>query len=450
MEKFKNSVSFKILTIFFLVIILLIPLGMVKGLIKERQNRKSDVIREISSKWGNEQTIAGPVITVPYKKWYKNKEGKKRYSVKYAHFLPEKLNISGKIYPEIRYRGIYEAVVYNAQLELTGKFADLDFKELGISKNNVIWSAVYISLGISDMRGIKKQINAKIGKSTVPMNPGMESNDVLASGISAKIPMLKKTGNVSFNFPVNLNGSERLSFEPMGKTTNVELSSEWPDPSFDGAFLPAERDVKEDGFSAKWKVLHINRSYPQQWKGNKYKISGTSPDTKAPYYEMNSDENLSSFGVKLFTPLDVYRKSTRSAKYAAMFIMFTFTAFFFSEIMNRLRIHPIQYLLVGFAVIVFYSLLISISEHLNFGNAYLISSVAVISLITVYSKSILRSKYHAIMVCGVLTLLYGYFYIVLQLEDFALLLGSGGLFSVLTAVMYLTRKIDWYAIKLDD
>jgi inner membrane protein len=427
----KNSVSFKIITIFFLILILFIPLSMVKDLIREREYRKENVIEEIASKWGRDQTVAGPVLTVPYKKYFEDKNGTRRFSVQYMHFLPEHLDVSGKIYPEIRYRGIYEAVLYNAKLEIKGRFAHPEFEALGIRKEEIIESGAFISVGISDMKGIKELTDARINNEPLSMNPGIETNDVLKSGISAKISVPPEGEQTGFHFALSLNGSHQIYFIPLGQITTVDLSSAWASPSFDGAFLPAERQVGDQGFQAKWNILHLNRNYPQYWIGTRHQVQD------------------SGFGVKLFVPVNVYQKSTRTAKYALMFMVFTFMAFFFSEVMNRIKIHPIQYLLSGFAIAVFYTLLLSISEHLNFDIAYLISSIAVILLIAVYSGSILKNIYLSFMVGGILTVLYAYMYIVLQLEDYALLIGSIGLFVALGAVMFMTRKIDWYAVRME-
>lgn len=427
-----NSVSFKIITIFVLILLLLIPSSMIKSLIRERENRKQEVIKEISSKWGHEQTIVGPIISIPYRKYFEDKDGKKTFSILYMHFLPDNIDITGKIFPKIRYRAIYEAVLYNTQVVITGNFSYPQIDEMDIPKENIVWSGAYISFGISDMRGIKEQIEAKINNIAISMNPGIESNDVIASGVSAKIQIKERVESYSFKFALNLNGTHQISFVPVGKLTTVSMSSSWPDPSFDGAYLPVERSIRKDGFTAKWKVLHLNRDYPQYWKGNKHKV-----------YD-------SSFGVKLFIPIDIYQKSMRTAKYAIMFIVFTFMAFFFSEVMNKMRVHPIQYLLIGLAITMFYTLLISISEHINFDTAYLISSLAVIILIAGYAKSVLKHIYLSIMVGCILAILYAYFYLLLQLENYALLLGSIGLFVVLSLVMFMTRKIDWYSIKFED
>ncbi|MBW1846553.1 MAG: cell envelope integrity protein CreD [Deltaproteobacteria bacterium] len=427
----KNSVSFKIFTIFILILILLIPASMIQSLIYEREARKGEVIHEISSKWGNEQKITGPILTIPYKKFYKDKNSKISYTIRYMHFLPDALNFNCKIFPEIRYRGIYEAVLYNTKVEISGNFQYPVIGNFNIPKEDVVWSGAYLSMGISDMRGIKDQVNVTFDQKELLMNPGMETTEVIAAGVSSKISLNEEKKIHPFKMSINLNGSYRLSFVPVGKTTTASMTSTWMDPSFDGVYLPLTRDIGKDGFTAKWKILHLNRAYPQQWSGNKYKLDG------------------SDFGVKLFIPVDIYQKSTRTAKYALMFIVFAFIAFFFSEIMNKVRLHPIQYLLVGFSITIFYVLLISISEHVNFDMAYLISGISVIMLISGYAKSVLKNIRMTAMVSGILIILYTYLYILLQLEDYALLMGGMGLFVVLSVVMYMTRKLDWYAIKFE-
>jgi inner membrane protein len=208
----------------------------------------------------------------------------------------------------------------------------------------------------------------------------------------------------------------------------VRLESPWDTPSFSGSFLPREREVRKDGFSASWRVLHLNRNYSQSWKGSKYKVEP------------------SAFGVRFLLAVDEYQKSTRAAKYAVMFIGITFLMYFMMEVLGTRAIHPIQYLLVGLALLVFYTLLLAISEHIPFGYAYLIASAAIIGQITLYSRSVLGRLSLMGIVAGVLVILYGFLYIVLQLEDYALLLGSVGIFAILALVMYLTRKVDWYNV----
>ena len=428
----RNSVNFKIFTIAILIIILLIPTSMIKSLIKEREVRQRSVVDEISSKWGNAQTIAGPILTIPYKEFSTDTNGNRTFHVRYAHFLPDKLDVSGILKPELRYRGIFKTVVYNAPIDISGSFSFPELEKLNISEENALWSRAFIAIGLTDLRGIKEQVKAEINGEPIVMDPGVETKDIIESGISSKIKLPLKGEEIAFNFKINLNGSHQVKFVPVGKRTDVALRSAWNGPSFDGAFLPAKRSVDENGFSASWNVLHLNRNFPQQWTGNQYKICN------------------SSFGVLLYIAADVYQKSERMMKYAVMFIVFTFTAFFFSEIMNRKRIHPVQYLLIGFAICIFYTLLISISEHINFDISYMISAIAVIGLITAYSFSILKSRRLSWSVCGILLSLYTYLYILLQLEDYALVMGSIGLFAVLGAAMFLTRKVNWYSVNLEE
>jgi inner membrane protein len=430
-SRFGRSATFKLITICALILVLLIPASMVESLIHERENRKHEVIDEINHKWGQAQTISGPVISIPYLKHVEGKHGKTTTVTKYMHILPDTVNIKSHITPEVRYRGIYEAVLYNTILSIDGTFPRAPIAELRIPPENIVWPAAFISVGITDMRGLKERIAATFDGKSLSMEPGIETADVITSGVSSGIRLDNSRKQYPFQFQLNLNGSRQIHFSPVGKVTTVTASSQWRDPSFGGAFLPVERKVSEQGFSAKWKVLHLNRNYPQYWKNNSHDLAG------------------SAFGVHLFSPVDVYQKSTRMAKYALMFIVFTFMAFFISEVMNRLRVHPVQYLLIGLSIIIFYTLLLSISEQLNFGAAYLISACAVISLITGYAKAILKNNQVTLMVGGILSTLYAYLYILLQLEDHALLMGSVGLFGVLAVAMYLTRKVDWYALQLE-
>lgn len=424
-----RSATFKLVTICGLILVLLIPASMVKSLIWERDNRKQGVINEINHKWGEAQTLIGPLLSVPYLVHLEDQKGKATTVTRYFHLLPDHIDIKSRITPEVRYRGIYEAVLYNTTLAIDGSFPPVPVNDLRIEPENIVWSGAFISVGISDMRGIKERIHATFDGQPLAMEPGIETPDVIQSGVSAGIHIDAAKKTHAFRFDINLNGSEQIHFSPVGKVTTVSARSEWSDPSFGGAFLPIERSVTEEGFTAKWKILHLNRNYPQAWKGTGHDLS------------------RSTFGVTLFSPVDIYQKSMRTAKYALMFIVFTFMAFYISEVMNKLRVHPVQYLLIGLGIIIFYTLLLSISEQINFGAAYLISAGAVISLITGYASSILKNRYVTLMVGGILVILYTYLYILLQLEDYALLMGSVGLFGVLGTIMYLTRKVDWYAMQ---
>ena len=426
MNNLKNSLGLRLLIIGGLSIILLIPSFMIQEIISERESRRDSVIGEISEKWGQEQTIVGPVLTIPYRFYLAGRDDPDPIK-RYAHFLPEKLNVNGSIAPELRYRGIYEAVLYNSRLSVSGNFSPLTPGSLGIPLQDYMFDEAFVSVGISDMTGIKESIEVIWNEELYMAEPGIETTDVVSSGVTIS-PGIEAEQAYSFAFELVLNGSTGLLFSPVGEETSVQLESDWTNPSFAGSFLPAVREVNDDGFQSEWKVLHLNRNFPQQWNGANKEVGSTT------------------FGVDLLLPVDEYQKTMRTAKYAIMFIALTFLTFFMIELLSGSVIHPVQYLLTGFALLIFYTLLLSISEYIAFGLAYLIAAAAIISLITVYSFSVLPDKRKTGIVFGVLTLLYGYLYILLQLQDYALLMGSIGLFTVLASVMYLTRQIDWFEI----
>ncbi|MGB5686739.1 MAG: cell envelope integrity protein CreD [Candidatus Electrothrix sp.] len=423
----RTSATLKIITIGILVLVLQIPAAMISSVMRERETRRDTVVQEINGKWGWSQTLTGPFFTVPFKEYYTGQNKEQKFRVKYFHLLPEQLKITGDITPHIRYRSLYEAVLYTTRLKVSGRFTVPAMEQLTIAPEDILWGKALFSIGISDMRGIQEQIAITWNGVVHDVTPGLQTTDIAAAGVSSRIPLSPEAGPSTFSFQLHLNGSEKVSFIPVAEETIVELVSEWSSPSFNGAFLPTARKVDEKGFSATWKVLHLNRNFPQVWQGNKYKV------------------NEAAFGLKLLITADVYQKSIRISKYALMFIVFTFSAFFFTEIINKKRVHPIQYLLIGLAVTLFYVLLLSISEHLTFDTAYLLSAGAITCLITGYSQGILRNTYFTLTVCTLLLILYTYLYIVLQLEDYALLMGALGLFAVLTTVMYITRKVDWYS-----
>jgi inner membrane protein len=421
-----ESITVKLIVIGILTLLLLIPAAMIRGLVRERKETRNEVVHEISSKWGYSQTITGPVLTVPYRQYQVN-NNKATYTVHYAHFLPEELNIEGEIIPEERYRSLYKVVLYRSDLTITGSFSNPDFSLWKKDPETIMWDEAFISLGITDMRGIKQRLVIDFNGSPLEVNPGVPSRDVIKSGVSALVPGLSQndTAEHRFSFNLHVNGSEQIRFIPLGKTTTANLVSTWSSPSFDGAFLPDERDIDDSGFDARWKVLHLNRNFPQQWIGNEYAL------------------NEWAFGVDLMFPVDHYQKTERSAKYAIMFIGLTFLTFFFSELLSKKRVHPIQYLLIGFALSIFYTLLLSLSEHLGFTYAYLIAGGAIVFLITAYSTSILKRGKLVALVGFVLVVLYTFLFTILQVEAYSLLMGSIGLFIVMALIMYLSRNVKW-------
>jgi inner membrane protein len=426
----------KMLVIGFLVLLLLIPLGMVGSLVAERQSRSGQAAEEVAASWGRSQTLAGPVLTVPYVERTKNAKGvtvsKTNYDVR---FLPETLEVEGDIATERRSRGIFEAAVYHTDLRWRGTFARPDFSAWRVPPEDILWQEAYLSVGVPDMRGITSGIDLTWGDRTLQLAPGGGEAGMWSSGLRVPIPGLaeSKPGEVyAFAFDLGLNGSGSLSFLPFGKETRVALKSPWPSPSFKGAFLPAKRTVRGTGFEAAWNVSWFGRSYPQQWRiGDAGEVA--SEDAL----------NSSAFGVELLVPVDAYQKTERARKYGVLFLLLTFLTFFLYEQFNPFSLHPVQYLLVGSALCLFYLLLLSISEHVPFGLSYLAAASATVLLIGGYSMAILRGALRALLMTVVLGALYGYLYVLLQLEDYALLLGSVGLFVILALVMYLTRRIDW-------
>ncbi len=427
----RNSATLKIFSIGILILVLLIPTTMISSLMHERESRRDFVVKEINQKWGNRQTITGPFLTIPYRSFYKDENGKEKLSIKYFHILPEKLKIAGVLDPHIRYRSIYEAVLYNAKISVTGNFKMPVITQTNIEIEDVLWNKAMFSIGITDMRGIQENIVINFNQKKYDVNAGLKTVDIATSGLSSNIPFSISDDSKSFSLQLNLNGSDQIHFVPLAEETIVEIKSSWASPSFNGSFLPVTRDISANGFSAKWNVLHLNRNFPQIWEGNQFQVGDAS------------------FGLRLLVTADIYQKSIRISKYAIMFIVFTFSAFFFSEIINKRRIHPIQYLLIGLAIILFYVLLLAISEHISFDYAYVLSAIAITLVITGYSKGIIKNSHFTLTVFIILTVLYSYLYIVLQLEDYALVMGSIGLLLVLSAVMYITRKIDWYSIESD-
>jgi inner membrane protein len=297
-------------------------------------------------------------------------------------------------------------------------------------KVDVLWDEAFITIGISDLRGIKETLKFGWNGNELSCDPGVKISNLLESGVTVNDIISTDDGSSDYNFrfSISLNGSNGLSLVPVGRETKARIVSSWQNPSFDGAFLPETREITNNGFDAQWYVLELNRNYPQRWSDYKVRFSE------------------SAFGVSLKLPVDTYQITERSVKYAILFISLTFMVFFFVEIMRKLKVHPVQYVLVGFGLVLFYLLLLSLAEQMNFVLAYIIASAGIITMITLYSLSIFKIKKLVALLAAILILLYGFLYILLQMQDYALLLGSVGLFIILSSIMFLSRKIDWYAI----
>jgi inner membrane protein len=435
-RRLRDSTGFKMLALGGLAGLLLIPLGMVGSLIGEREERRAQASAEVAATWGKSQLLGGPVLTVPYRQHGKDDKGKEQVWISYARFLPASLKVDGRVVPEKRNRGIFEAVVYRADLRWTGAFRRPSFAAWPIAPEDILWNDAYLSVGVPDLRGIRSGVGIDWEGRTLQFQPGGAEEGLWSSGLRVPVPDLAagKEGETyyGFAFDLGLNGSQKLQLLPLGQQTTVDLHSTWPSPSFSGAFLPEARKVTGMGFDARWNVSWFARSYPQQWLREE-------AEKLAP----KSGLEESAFGVELFLPVDAYQKTERSVKYGVLFLVLTFLTFFLYEVFSGVSLHPMQYFLVGSALCLFYLLLLSISEHVPFGFSYLVASAATVLLIGGYSVAVLRGRLRALLMTLVLGVLYGYLFVLLQLEDYALLLGSVGLFAILALVMFLTRRIDW-------
>lgn len=426
----KESIMIKLLSIGFMVLILLIPTAWIQSLIEERQNRMSEATSEIAAKWSDQQTVSGPVLVLPYTHYSKyEKEGviMINENVKKAYFLPQNLEIKSFLKPKKLSRGIFDVVVYNAELKMQGDFVRPDLASLNISEEQVMWEDAYLLIGITDLRGINNDPVIKFGGKSYFSEPSQDDLGLFQNSISVRLNLEDTIRRVN-NFELNLalKGSEQLFFIPTGKNTKVAVQGQWNDPSFGGAFLPDSRNLSDSIFEASWSLLHFNRPFPQQWKD------------KVPEIQK------AAFGVDLLLPVDQYQKSIRSAKYSILIIMLTFVALFLIEIICKFRIHPFQYILIGCALIIYYTLQLSISEHIGYNFAYAVSASLTVMLIGAYSVSFLPNRKIVTLLISLLVLFYTFIFTITQLQDYALLLGSIGLFVIIAVLMFVSRKINWY------
>lgn len=427
----RQSVTLKLLSIFILMLLLMIPVSLVMELINERDAMRQEATNEVSDKWANSQHVYGPVLTLPFNRQILEDDKVKAVREE-AHILPSLLSISGEVESRSLHRGIYEVVVYDSQVSFEGSFADIEKYTAELTGYELLWDEAFLTIGISDLRGVKEKVTVHWSGEKIAVEPGSRVPGLVNSGITVNnvFDGVPDTESFHFSFNLRLQGSSHLGFIPLGKETTVGLTSNWQDPSFSGSFLPDERTVNEEGFAASYKILELNRNYPQFWIGDLNAVSIQN----------------SAFGVDLLLPANDYQKAIRSAKYALLVISLTFLTFFLVEIFNKKSVHPFQYILVGMALVLFYVLLISISEHTSFNKAYLIAGTAVIAMTGLYAKSVLGSLKQTAVLVMVLVLSYSFVYITLQIQDYALLIGSIGLTAILALTMYITRNINWYEI----
>ncbi len=409
-----------------LILVLLIPTIFISNLINEREARQKEVVKEVSSKWASTQTLSSPFLVVPYSYPTQTSEGKAATAHTNLIFLANEVSVNGNIIPEQRPRSIYKVLLYKSGIHFNGNFKTELPKD--IDSSGIDYQNARLCFTLSDFKGIEENIYVQFNDEKLLLRPGLPLEDFGKIGLSSPVkldPTALATG-LTFSMDLKIKGSEQLHFIPMSASSKFNIRSAWNDPSFDGDMLPNERQVSQEGFNAKWSFNQANLPFATVIRQN------TIADKKF------------DFGVSLVQPADQYNKTMRSVKYAILFIGLTFAFFFIIELMQKKPFHPVQYVLVGIALVIFYTLLLSISEYLPFDNAYIIAAAATILLISLYAKGHFKSWKTAGIFFVLLSLLYCFIFVLIRLEDTALLVGSIGLFVVLALVMYVSQRINWY------
>ncbi len=450
--KFKWSgwqMSIKLIAIFFLSLIMLIPKFMLMDLVQERASLNDQVNDEVAQSWAKDQLISGPYLTIPYLKKVFSEDKKEKLEKNFLVLVPDNLNINGKIDTDRRSRSLYNVLLYKSSLTISGHFVKPKFEELNIDPQVVKWNESFISLSIADPKGIAEEVKAKINNTDMKFAPGtneltircstifnntalekskhriFNTNNNTTSGLHSFVyPFLKDPANFSFEIPIELKGSRGLLFSPTAKNCTVDIHSSFNSPSFIGEYLP-EHNLSDSGFVAQWKITEYNKTIPNQFHGLSIPLDN------------------SIFGVIIQNPVNHYSQTERACKYIILFIIVIFLALFITEVYNKSKVHIFQYVLMGLAIIIFFALLLSISEFLGFNYAYLTAFSAIIIMIYLYSTTVFKDKRSSYVLSGLVCTFFSFIFIIIQLEKTALLFGTIMLFILLAATMYLTRKITW-------
>lgn len=425
-----HSATFKALGIGLLAMLMLIPLMQVRWLISERQGLGDEARAKIAERWGKEQRVGGPVLIVPVRQSVQSAKGWQNVDVR--HFvLPETLAIAATLSTEIRRYGIYETPVYIADLKIDGQFRLDQLASIVEEGEELLWNQAVLRVPVVDVRGIRRMSALKINGREFAFGPGSSVAGVTTAEVAWPIDALQRPASVEFSFEMRLAGTAALNFLPLARQTDVTVTSTWLDPSFSGAFLPERHEVNEKGFTARWQVLDLNRAFPQQ---------GCLDDLDASVLQS------SAFGFELYQPAGAYQRNERAGKYGVLFVALTFIALFLFDALGRWRVHPVQYLLVGLALCTFYVVLLALSEQIGFGWAYALAAMATIAMIAGYATAAARSRRAGLVMGGLLSLVYALLYGLVISEQHSLLMGAFALFASIAALMYLTRRIDWYEL----
>ena len=427
LERMLRSPLVRLVGIGGMALALQVPVLFIGDLVRERRSTRDAAVEEMASTWGGAQRLAGPFLVVPY---LVPSDSADRAPVEaVATFLAAELRVAADLRTERLRRGLFEAPVYRTTIVLAGTFEPPDFRQWAVPAERVLWERAEVVLDVSDVRSIQAGARLRWGDTDREFEPGSGLRAGGRSGIHAPVGRPGMGGVArTFSAALELAGSGSLRVAPTGDTTTVELTGDWPDPSFQGAWLPVERELGDDGFSAAWRISHLGRGYPQSWR------EGT--------HGMEID--ASAVGVDLLTPVDPYRQSVRSLKYSLLFLALTFGVAWLFEVLGGARLHLIHYALIGAALCLFYLLELALSEHIGFPAAYALAAALVVVTSGAYVRSVLAPR-RAALLAGVLCVLYAGLYVLLQLDDYALLAGAGALFLILAAIMYATRAVDWHA-----
>ena len=427
----------RILFLGILILGLQIPINAIKGLVFERKVTEAQAVAEVQQKWGQDQRIVGPFLVVPYRvthAWTPAHSGglEPKVEIKKAVFLPDDFEASSHLVNETRYRGIFEVPLYQATVNLNGYFSRPKFDLWNVKDEDILWDKARLVVSVSDSRAIQKQAIVSWDDNEYFFEPGTDEATENSEGYH--VDLVHYTGErdkYTFSIKLVLNGSKSIYLAPLGKDSLVSITAPWPDPSFQGKWLPTARQVNQDGFSSQWQIPYLGRNFPQQTQ---------------EFSTIKDNINHSLVGVDLISPIDNYRMAERSIKYVVLFLLLTFVAIWLIEVLAKLRVHIMQYLFIGAALCMFYLLELSLSEHLGFYWAYAIATVAIVMMVSFYSSFVLHTGKRAAIIGASLAALYLYLFTLLQEQNYALLIGSIGLFAILAAVMYITRNIDWFKL----
>lgn len=421
----------KVLGIAVLALLMLIPLAQVNDLIGEREGRAHEATRGIAERWGGQQQLGGPVLVVPVRREVARENGSVIVEER-EYLLPDRLVMQAMLTPDLRSYGIYETAVYTSDIKIEGHFLAADIAALAAPGRVPQWQRAELRVPIADVRGIRRISRMHFGARDLAFGPqdgGVAGIAAIAVPVALD-PPAPDAAALAFAFALTLAGSERLALLPLARQTDVHAEGAWPDPGFDGAFLPAAHRIDARGFTADWQVLDLNRRIGQHWSERE---SPTVAITDA------------AFGVSLVRPAGAYQQNVRAGKYGVLFIALTFVAFFLFEVLRGLRVHPVQYLLVGGALCTFYVVLLALSEQVGFGAAYALAAIATVLMIGGYAAAVLAQRRAGIVLGAILGVIYGLLYGLVISEDYALLMGALALLLAVAALMYLTRRVDWYA-----